>query len=358
MLFCRKEAPLILKKIQLARALLLLLLLAVTLPLLSGCGNQPVEQSFFAMDTLFTLRIYGTEAQAAMDAANALILEAEQRYDVRDPASEVARINANAGEWTTVSADTVVQIQMVQELSQTLPKTFSLSLYPVSLLWGFGTPSPTVPTQNALKTALEAVDDQKIEIDIAENKIRIPKDMALDFGGLAKGYLGQQLTQLLQSYNVDAAYLSLGGNVQLYGEKPDQTPWKIGLADPASPNETVGVLTVSPCAIVTSGSYQRNFTENGQTYHHILDPNTGMPAENGCASVTVICQNGAQADLLSTAFFVAGYETMVTYWNAHPELEFLWIGTDGNIRISQGIAEKFTPIDPYRSITVENRQNA
>ncbi len=270
----------------------------------------------------------------------------------------MAKINAQAGNWVAVSEDTVVQIQMVKALSSELPQGFSLSLYPVSQLWGFGTEKPTVPTPEALQVALLQVDDTKIEVDPQQNRVRIPKGMALDFGGIAKGYLGQKLSEQMQEYQIDAAYLSLGGNVQLCGRKPEDAPWRIGLADPLAPGETVGVFTVDACAIVTSGNYQRNFTKDGQTYHHILDPNTGMPADTGCASVTVICENGAEADLLSTAFFVVGYEKMVEYWQSHGDMEFVWIGTDGEIRVSEGIATAFVPEDATVPLTVEVRQSA
>ncbi len=343
---------------KISKILLCFLLLSLVLPLYSGCGTQPQEKSFFAMDTLVTLRIYGKDAKEAMDSAVALVLDFEKRYDVRDQDSEVAKINAQAGNWVAVSEDTVAQIQMVKALSSELPQTFSLSLYPVSQLWGFGTDQPTVPTPEALQATLLRVDDANIEVDPQQNRVRIPKGMALDFGGIAKGYLGQKLSEQMQAYQIDAAYLSLGGNVQLCGKKPEDTPWRIGLADPLDSGKTVGVFTVDACAIVTSGNYQRNFTKDGQTYHHILDPKTGMPADTGCASVTVICENGAEADLLSTAFFVAGYENMVKYWRSHAGIEFVWIGTDGEIRVSEGIATAFVPQDAAVQMAVEVRQNA
>ena len=124
---------------------------------------------------------------------------------------------------------------------------------------------------------------------------------------MAKGYIADRLKYELTSAGVTSAIINLGGNLMMVGSKPDGKPFKIGVMKPeAGSNENLTSFEISSASAVTSGSYQRFFEQGGVTYHHILDPKTGLPAESGLKSVTVVCENSAIADILSTALFVVG----------------------------------------------------
>jgi len=140
---------------------------------------------------------------------------------------------------------------------------------------------------------------------------------------------------------VEAAVVSLGGNIVTVGKKPDGSDWKIGINSPKGGGSLLGTLSVGECAVVTSGSYFRNFTEDGKLYHHIIDPETGMPADNGLVSVTVVADDAALADGLSTAFFVMGMEKALSIAQSL-DVQTVFV-TENQIFVSGGLKEKFTP---------------
>ena len=132
------------------------------------------------------------------------------------------------------------------------------------------------------------------------------------------------------------------GNVQTLGKKPDGSDWNIAVQDPNDTGSYLGYLTVGETAVITSGSYQRFFTEGGQKYHHILSPKTGRPVNNGLLSVTIVCEDGTLADCLSTAMFVLGPQAALNYWRTYGGFEMIMVTSDNRIICTKGLIEKFT----------------
>ncbi len=327
------------------RLIALLLCLLLLCPTLAACGAHRVaEESFFALDTVVTVRVIGKDAKKALAAVKDAVTVAQIRFSAYEGDSEVTKINENAGQWTTVSPATLAQLKIAKELQEALPDTFSPFLLELSVLWDFGSQRTEPPAPEQISALLAKTEGAVIEIDEAQSAVRIPADTKIDLGGIAKGAIGKELCEVLSRYRLTGAYLSLGGNVQLYKAKADDTPWRIALADPFAPAEVLGVLQTEAAAIVTSGGYQRYITSpDGTRYHHILDPKTGYPADTGLASVTVICEDGAWADALSTALFVAGYARTVEYWQTSTvPFEFVLVQEDGTVLLSEGIAQSFT----------------
>jgi len=206
-----------------------------------------------------------------------------------------------------------------------------------------------VPEQAELEKALACVNYKDVLLDKDTQTVTLQKDgMAIDLGGIAKGYCADEAAKVLAQTGVKNAYLDFGGNVVTMGEKPlglwdrlkffaSSRPFSVGIQDPSGARgQAICVHTADKnfCSVVTSGGYERYFEENGKTYHHILDPKTGRQPQNDFLSVTVIGESSLTCDALSTALFVLGpdgYERASDLCD-----EVLFVTTSGEV-------QKFNP---------------
>jgi Membrane-associated lipoprotein involved in thiamine biosynthesis len=141
---------------------------------------------------------------------------------------------------------------------------------------------------------------------------------------------------------VKSAIVNLGGNVQTLGSKPDGSAWRIGIRSPYG-SSLLGTVEVRNMCVITSGAYERSFTApDGTVYGHIISPFTGRPVQNACVSSTVVAEEGAMADALSTALFVMGPEKAAEFWKAHGGFEFLLLDDQGTLYVTEGILSSFT----------------
>lgn len=292
----------------------LILALVVSL-LLSGCAKTEAyaQQTVFCMDTVMDLRIWGNDRDAAMADIVNMLQELEKTWSATDASSFLSALNRGEA---MPDADQQALLNTAETLQQRTNGAFDPRLGSVIALWGFYDDQYRVPSAEALQTALTQ-----------------PK---WDLGALIKGYAGFLSVEILADYDVDRAILNLGGNVQTYGGKADGKPWNIGIQNPEG-GDSLGVLALTgTMAAVTSGDYQRYFEMDGKSYHHILDPKTGSPAESSLRSVTVICADGTVADALSTALFVMGLEEAVDYWRGGNDFEAVFVLADGRIYATEG----------------------
>lgn len=319
--------------ISMKKFLILLLLLST---LLTGCAQaEPIERSLFAMDTYMTVRIWGAESD--MDAVCDLICDLDATLDAEDASSEIARLNESG--CLTVSEETAELLSSAVEYSRQTGGAFEPTVRPLVSAWKTAEAEP--PTLDSL---LPLVGTEKVTVD--GNTVTLSGGAQIDLGGIAKGYTAQVCMELLAERGVECAIVSLGGNVQTLGSKPDGTKWAVGIADPENPDETLAVVRFKgSMALVTSGGYQRYYEFGGVKYHHILDPETGYPAENTLASVTILAENGTMADAFSTALFVMGFDEAVEFWRMRNDFEAVFVLTDGTIFATSGAAEALTDCD-------------
>ena len=309
--------------------------------MLCGCAessaNSFTTHSFFAMDTYMTVTADCSELSAVADVVESV----EARLSVTRSDSEVYRLNQSGS--ADLSAETAELLRLALELHDTTGGALDITMYPISREWGFTTREYTVPDSGRLTELMSLCGAERIESQ--GSRVTLPQGMMLDFGALGKGYAADLAAEKLREMGIKSALLDFGGNILTIGANADGSPWRIGVADPRG-GGLVGTLLLTDKCAVTSGGYERYFTdENGVRYHHILDPKTGCPAESGLASVTVVGESGALCDGLSTALFVMGKQAALDYRRQHGGIELVLISESGEITVTEGLAELFSPTD-------------
>ena len=300
------------------------------------------------MDTAMRLTVYGQGAGEAAGLARERVLELEALLSVTDENSDVCAANRNGG--GTLHADTAALLERALALCGETGGALDVSIYPVVRAWGFTTGAYRVPEEAELAALLERVDYTRISLE--GTVLTLPEGMELDLGAVAKGWTGDRLMELLRREGITSAIVELGGNVQALGSKPDGSPWRVAVQAPDG-SGYAGALEITDCAAVTSGGYQRYFEQDGETYCHIIDPAGGRPARSGLASVTVVAEEGAAADALSTALFVLGRERGEALWRERGGFECVFIGEDGSVAVTQGLEGRFSLYGAWEGRTLE-----
>lgn len=307
--------------------------LAVTVVLLlAGCGVQPTQtvRTDFALDTVVRVTVYdatAADAQTALDACFAELKRLESLLSATVTGSDVDRINKAAGQTVTVAEETAQVLRISQHIAALSDGAFDITIRPLSVLWDFTADEPRVPSEQAIAQAVAQVGYRQLTV---EGQRVTLSGGAIDLGGVAKGYIADRLKEVLLQHDIRSALIDLGGNIVAVGDK-NGADFRVGIKDPADVTALAKVVAVRDRSVVTSGTYERGFTADGVRYHHLLDPKTGYPVQNGLASVTVINESSATADALSTACFVLGEQKARDLIAQFPDTEVLFIYEDGRI---------------------------
>ena len=266
----------------------------------------------YAMNTVIEQKWYGESADTVYTGMETKIREIESVLSMHLSQSEIAAINENAGvQPVEVSQRTFDLLQRAKELSEQSDGAFDITIAPVVELWGITSDHPHVPTDEELAQAMALMGLEDLVLDGEACTAYLTRPgMAIDLGGIAKGWTADQLREYARELGAERGYVSLGGNLMIIGERPDGDPFKFGLRDPQGDASTyLGTVTLEDgCTMATTGGYERYFEEDGIRYHHVLDPRTGYPADSDLLSVAVISKDGTLADYLSTTLFVQGLE--------------------------------------------------
>lgn len=314
--------------------------------LMCGCAkNAEYTKSIFAMDTVMDLKIY-SENEEALSNAEAEIKRIEALLDRGNKSGEIYKINESKS--ADISAETAEIIRAALSVSERTDGAFDITIAPVMDLWGFYGGEFRVPSDGELKSALENVGYEKIQLN--GSSISIPESTGIDLGGIGKGYTSDCIANLLKNSGVNSAIISLGGNVHAIGTKPGSDGWTVGISDPHDKSQLIGKLKISDKAVITSGGYQRYFEQDGITYHHIIDPKTGKSADSELASVTVIADSGTTADGLSTALFVMGLDKATKLWRESDDFDAVFVEDSGRIYVTEGVADVFESDDDFTVI--------
>ncbi len=337
------------------RKKILLIGLAIALAL-GGCAQQREqaqqmlenskmkdrhEATSFAMDTIMTFVVLHEDGEELIIDAEQEIRRLENLLSVTLESSEISRLNAAAGEKAvSLSEDTQRLLEEGKHYWEATDGCFDIAIAPVVKAWGFTEAEHHVPSQAELDALLPLTDPADVILEQGTAYLA-QEGMAVDLGGIAKGYASDRVAELLRSKGVEKAILSLGGNVYGIGTKPDGELWQVALANPLDANDYCGLISIADQAVVTSGGYQRYFEEDGKRYHHIIDPKTGYPADNELLSVTIISESGTRADALSTALFVMGLEDALAYWQESDDFEAIFITKEGEVIATEGADASF-----------------
>ena len=345
-----------------------LMALAAALAMLAGltaCGEaadpDTAQESVqvIAMDTVMIFRVYGEKGTHAAYAAEDMVRELEAELSRTDGDSLVSQINAADGAPVEIGEDLARLLLAAADYAEATDGAFDITVAPVVSAWGFTTDSQQVPGAAELAALLAAVDASAVRVEQSGGTytVSLGAGQAIDLGGIAKGYVSDLTADIFAENDIPRATAELGGNVLAWGTRPDGTPWRVGVQDPARPGEAayVGLLELEDAYAVTSGGYQRYFEQDGQVYHHIIDPATGYPADSGLVSVTVVADCdpdreagtpgvGTMCDALSTALFVMGEERALDFWRTGGlDFDLVLATEDGRVLVTAGIADVFTP---------------
>ena len=303
--------------------------------------STQASRDIFAMDTYMNVTAYGVGANEAVRRAEEEIERLDSLLSTGDQNSEIYQINQNGG--GILSEDTAYLVERSLDLYQSTNGAFDIAIYPVMKAWGFTDDNFRVPEEEELQELLTLTDVNDISYDSRMKEISFQKEgMQIDLGGIAKGYTSARIMDIYRECGIKSGLVNLGGNVQALGTKTDGSKWRVAVQNPQDTDQYIGVLSIQDKAVITSGGYERYFEQDGKTYHHIIDPKTGYPAENGLISVTIVTADGTLADGLSTSVFIMGKEAATEYWRAHSdEFDMILMTDDRKIYVTEGIANRF-----------------
>lgn len=383
------------KKRMIYRIISMPIVCALLTALLSGCAKEasPLTTSGFAFNTTYTITIYDGGTQQSLDECVSKCAEYEQVFSRTAKNSELYQINkieelylATIEQSASLSAflagkQTFSKEQCQQitkqidqkkakenkikynirqdgsitfeisallerivkkglEYSQKSDGRFDIAIEPISSLWDFTAKEPEVPSDQDIKKALAYVDYQKIALKEQKLTFQMP-GMGIDLGGIAKGFIADELKAFLVKKSVKSAVIDLGGNVLCIGKKDSKTPFHIGIQQPfADRNETIAAVSVDDLSIVSSGIYERYFkAKDGTMYHHILNPRTGYSYDNDLMAVTILSKKSVDGDGLSTSCFAMGMKEGLAFINQTKGVEAVFITKDEKMHYSKGFSK-------------------
>jgi len=297
-----------------------------------------------AMGTVMTHRVFGEYAEECLAAVCEEVRHLEGLLSRFLSESEISRINRSAGiESEPVSFSTYQVLAKAVEFSRNCPGRFDVTIAPLVALWHIARETLAQPPESAIQQALPLVDYRALVLDPGQMTAGLRHaGQSIDLGGIGKGYAGDRILEVFKQYGVLSAYSNLGGNVVTFGAKPDGTPWRVGIQHPRRQDSLIGSVSVAGHTVVTSGDYQRCYTDRqGKNRHHILNPATGYPAESGLVSVSIVSQNSLAADALSTTLFVAGMEKGLESLKKFPHTEAIFVDAGLRVYITPGLRYRF-----------------
>ncbi len=311
--------------------------------MLTGCRNTPqaYERTEELFGTFVSAKVYADDqktADAALEAAFSRAAELESLLSPTIADSELNEVNASAtANAAVISEDFHFLLEKSLFYTHLTDGAFDCTIGELIDLWGIGTEHARIPEMSEIQDTLHPVGSEVVLL-ADDGSVRFSDErVQLQFGAIAKGYIADEMKETLQMHGIESGTLVLGGNVLTIGSKPDAAAWTIGITDPFHPEQITASVKVSDLSVVTSGNYERYFEHNDIRYHHILNPETGCPADSGLVSTTIIAGSSLECDALSTAVYVLGAEKGMALLEQLQGVEGILITDDGEVLLSSGM---------------------
>ena len=332
---------------RILRGAALALILTAMIITQTGCGSdvQPISKDNYYLDTTCTLTVYSTGdgldaeiANNAIDEAYKLCAHLDKTLSKTVEVSDVSKINSAGGQWVEVSDYTIELLHGGLKYSELSSGVFDITVGRLTDLWDFHALEPVLPDKKDLAAAVDHVGYKMVEVD--GNKVRLTDPEAkIDLGGIAKGYIGDKMVEVMEKNGVTAGIVNLGGNIICIGSKTDEDKFNIGIEAPFSDRtEIVGSIEVADKTLVTSGVYERMFEVDGKIYHHILNTKTGYSVDSDLNSVTLIADKGKSmdCDAMSTMCLIKGYDDAREFIEGIDGVEAVFVLKSGDIEMTDG----------------------
>lgn len=320
-----------------------------------------MRESIQSLGTIINITLYDDPKQKYYDESFALVRKVHSLMSLEVPDSDLVRLNSSAGKGSPVDIDpmTMTVLQTAVEIANNSNGRFTPMIQPLVALWDIGGENPRVPSQEEIDAVLPLINLDYLKLYPSSNPSTQPdrayitrEGAGVDLGGIAKGYAADLVSDYLKSQGVKRAILDFGGNILTIGEKAPDTPWTIGVQRPdKARGQYLGTLPSVDSSVVTSGVYERFFVQDGVHYHHLLDPDTGYPYDNGVEGVVIVSDVSMIADGYSTAIFGLGVEKGLELANSLDKIEAIFITADRRVIPSDKIAGNFALMDSeYRMV--------
>jgi thiamine biosynthesis lipoprotein len=337
------------KKIQLLTFLILIFItLAIWRPDVAPASN-PKSKSGLFLGTITSITIYDPISSHRFDTLyehiSDQLIHIEHKMSLNIQGSEVNQINHAAGSRAvSVSPETFSVIHKGKLYSELSQGAFDISIGPIVKLWGIGSDHANLPNEKKLIEKLKCVNYKDIKLDKNNHTVYLKESgMAIDLGGIAKGYAADLIASYLKDQGIENALINLGGNIYALGSKPGATHWNIGIQNPNDVRgKYIGIVHVKNKCVVTSGIYERYFLHENIRYHHILDPFTGYPINNELASISIISDNSIDGDGLSTTIFSLGIDKGKQLIESMKGVDAIFVTKNNEVYLSSGLIHKFT----------------
>jgi thiamine biosynthesis lipoprotein len=303
---------------------------------------RTVSRDGMSMDTVVRMTASAAKSESELreilEGAFGLLAEMEKIFSMRDPDSEISAVNAASGAgWAKISRDTYAVLASSINAARLTDGAFDPTVGPVTLLWQKNLAEDKIPDDGEISDAVLKTGFAKLSLSAPDGAFLDIPSGAIDLGGVAKGYASEAVRGYLREKGVTSALIDLGGNVVAMGgraerRETERAPWRVGIQHPAKPRGApICVLEISEGAVITAGIYERFREVGGRRYTHIFDPRTGRPVDGELESVTVVSNDPAHADALSTAFMVMGQGEALRLLSVIPGVDAVFVsrGTDG-----------------------------